>query len=83
MSDRLLSGLEVAKEFVIGVGVGIKNAYGQPWRRGRRTAIGALPTSWGAPSGASVLRSGKGPKVQVRKLERNRCGLKSRGQMGR
>ena len=29
MSDRLPSRLEVAKIFVIGVGTGIKNAYGQ------------------------------------------------------
>ena len=71
MSNRLPNGLEVAKKFVIGVGTDTKNACGWPRRRGRRIAIGALPTSWGAPFGASVLRSGKGLKVRVRKPERN------------
>ena len=42
MSDRLPSRLKVAKKIVIGVGTDTKNACGQPWRHGKRIAIGAL-----------------------------------------
>ena len=83
MSDRLPSGLEVAKKYVISVGMDTKNVCGWPWKCGKRIAIGVLQTSWGAPLGASASRSGKGAKVQVQKPGRNRSGLESRGQMGR
>ena len=65
ISDRLLSGLVVARRYAIGAGMVGKNVCGQPWRHGKIIATGVPPTSWGAQSRASTLRSGKGLRARV------------------